>query len=256
MQHKSGVDLYLRLLQRVLTNTVFKKEPDFQEEREHRFIRKFVEHYIEGAALSMLPVARLDHLRACIEDVLAHEVPGDVIEAGVWRGGAAIFMRAVLRAHGAADRNVWVADSFQGLPAPDPIRFPTEARVHNGPLMLKTYNHFAVDFDEVRRNFEAFDLLDDRVKFLRGWFKDTLPTAPIEALAVLRLDGDYYESTMDALTSLYHKLSPGGYVIIDDYGEDTWTYCRQAVDAFRRERGITEPMIGLDSKCYYWQLKV
>jgi O-methyltransferase len=96
-------------------------------------------------------------------------------------------------------------------------------------------------------------MLDDQVRFLKGWFKDTLPTAPIGAIAIMRLDGDYYESTMDALVNLYDKLSVGGYAIIDDYGEDTWTYCRKAVDDFRRERNIEDAMIRVDSKCYYWQ---
>jgi hypothetical protein len=91
------------------------------------------------------------------------------------------------------------------------------------------------------------------VRFLKGWFKDTLPGAPVGALAIMRLDGDYYESTMDSLTHLYDKLSVGGYAIIDDYGEDSWTYCRKAVDDFRRERGIKEPMIKVDSKCFFWQ---
>ena len=69
----------------------------------------------------------------------------------------------------------------------------------------------------------------------------------------MRLDGDYYDSTRDALHSLYGKLSVGGYVIIDDYGEDTWTYCRRAVDEFREQRDIIDPRIRIDSKCYYWQ---
>ena len=92
-----------------------------------------------------------------------------------------------------------------------------------------------------------------RVRFLKGWFKDTLPAAPIDALSILRLDGDYYESTMDALTSLYDKVSVGGYIIVDDYGEDSWTYCRKAVDEFRRERGIEDPIHRVDSNCYYWK---
>ena len=69
----------------------------------------------------------------------------------------------------------------------------------------------------------------------------------------MRLDGDYYESTMDSLINLYDKLSIGGYAIIDDYGEHTWTYCRKAVDDFRRHRGIDDRMIRVDSKCYFWQ---
>ena len=201
----------------------------------------------------MLPLVRLDNLRTCIEDVIARGVPGDLIETGVWRGGATIFMRAVLRAHGVTDRTVWVADSFEGLPRPDAEKFPLEAKTHDGVVMRKAYKHFASGVDEVRGNFAAFGLLDEQVQFLKGWFKDTLPTAPIGALAVLRLDGDYYESTMDALTNLYDRLSIGGYAIIDDYGEESWTYCRSAVDSFRAARGIEEPMIRVDSKCYFWQ---
>ena len=106
--------------------------------------------------------------------------------------------------------------------------------------MTKYYNHLAVGLDEVRRNFEAYGMLDDQVKFLKGWFKDTLPNAPVRTISVLRLDGDYYESTRDALSNLYDKVSPGGYLIIDDYGENSWTYCRKAVDEFRLERGITD----------------
>ncbi|MGA8708850.1 MAG: TylF/MycF/NovP-related O-methyltransferase, partial [Steroidobacteraceae bacterium] len=115
------------------------------------------------------------------------------------------------------------------------------------------YKHFAAGIEEVKRNFAAFGLMDEKVRFLKGWFKDTLPAAPIGPLAVMRLDGDYYESTIDSLTSLYDRLSVGGYVIIDDYGEDAWTYCRRATDEFRLERRIDEPMIRVDSKCYYWR---
>ena len=119
--------------------------------------------------------------------------------------------------------------------------------------MTNIYNHFAADLAEVQSNFATYGVLDEQVQFLKGWFKDTLPTAPIGALAIMRLDGDYYESTMDALTNLYDKLSVGGYAIIDDYGEDSWTYCGKAVDEFRRERGIEEPLIQVDSKCFFWR---
>ena len=80
-----------------------------------------------------------------------------------------------------------------------------------------------------------------------------LPAAPIRALAILRMDGDFYESTRDALVNLYDRLSVGGYAIVDDYGEDSWTYCRKAVDEFREERGLDEPLVKVDSKCAYWR---
>lgn len=244
---------YLELLKRVLTNTLFEQEPDASEGSTPRYVQAAISHYQQGPAISMLPLARLDNLQSCIESVVKDAVPGDMIETGVWRGGAVIYMRAVLKTLGVTDRTVWAADSFEGLPEPDPEKFPLEAASFNSAAMTKYYKRLASALDEVKRNFAAFGLLDDQVRFLKGWFKDTLPDAPIERIAVLRLDGDYYESTRDALVSLYDKVSPGGYVIIDDYGEDSWTYCRQAVDEFREQRGITDPMIKVDAPCSFWR---
>ncbi|MBK9080663.1 MAG: class I SAM-dependent methyltransferase [Rhizobiales bacterium] len=246
-------DLYLDLLKRVLTRTLFAAEPDADQDNLHRFVGQHIKHYQQGGAISMLPLARFDQLQAAIRAVVADDVPGDLIETGVWRGGATIFMRAALEVYGCRDRRVWVADSFEGLPEPDPEKYPREAESFRSAAMTKFYNHLAVGLEEVRANFAAFGMLDERVRFLKGWFKDTLPAAPIERLAIMRLDGDYYESTMDALTNLYDRLSVGGYVIVDDYGEDAWTYCRKAVDDFRAARGVVEPMVRVDKPCSYWR---
>jgi len=248
-----ALELYLDLLKKSLTNTLYAIEPDTNQENEMRFVNEFIQHYIKGPAISMLPLARFDNLQSCIADVVAEKIPGGLIETGVWRGGATIFMRAMLKALEVTDRLVWVADSFEGLPEPDSEKFPIEAQTHWGPVMTKAYNHFAASLGEVQSNFKAYGMLDEQVRFLKGWFRDTLPTAPIERLAIMRLDADYYESTMDALTNLYDKLSIGGYCIIDDYGENSWTYCRKAVDDFRSEHGIEAPMIRVDSKCFFWQ---
>src|SRR5262249_28776794 len=148
-----------------------------------------------------------------ITDVIQRKVPGDLIECGAWRGGATIFMRAVLQVYGVNDRNVWVADSFEGLPKPDEKNFPDDKGID-----LWAYKDLAVSVDQVKANFQRYGLLDDHVKFLVGWFKDTLPKAPIDKLAILRVDGDLYESTWEALAALYPKLSVGGYTIVDDYG--------------------------------------
>ena len=208
---------------------------------------------LHKSALSMIGKRRMHQLRTATEIVLGENVPGDFIEAGVWRGGASIFMRGVLKVHGVTDRVVWAADSFEGLPAPDAEQFPLEAKVQSGPVMQKLYHNLAAGLEVVKRNFAAYGLLDDQVKFLKGWFKDTLPTAPTGPLSLIRLDGDFYESTRDGLDSLYDRLSAGGYVIIDDYGQDSWTYCRKAVDEFRAERHIEDPLIAVDSTCSYWQ---
>ena len=186
-------------------------------------------------AETMVGVRRLDQLQRCIVEVLGQGVPGDLIETGVWRGGAAILMRAVLKAYGDRTRTVWAADSFRGLPKPDPIRAPADA----GDA-LWAFGELAVSVEEVRRNFSRYGMLDEQVRFLVGWFRDTLPAAPIDCLAVLRLDGDMYESTMDALQHLYPKLAVGGYVIVDDYS--AIDACRAAVDTFRTIHGIADPM--------------
>jgi O-methyltransferase len=195
---------------------------------------------------TMIGLKRLDNLQDCIETVVREGVPGDLIETGVWRGGACIFMRAALNAFGDAERKVWVADSFAGLPAPDGRYQQDEGDTH-----WKMSHVLAITLDDVKANFSRYGLLDDRVRFLKGWFKDTLPTAPIERLAVLRLDGDMYSSTMDALISLYPKLSPGGFVIVDDY--NAVEACRKAIAYFRALNGIEDPILPIDWTGAYWR---
>ena len=157
------------------------------------------------SAHTMIGISRLNNLQRCIDEVLEEKVPGDFIEAGVWRGGATIFMRAMLKTKDVTDRYVWVADSFDGLPAPDTLHYPHDngSTFHNNIM-------FQVSINEVKDNFCKYSLLDDQVKFLPGWSCDTLPTAPIEKLSILRLDADMYKSTYEALEYLYPKLSVGG----------------------------------------------
>ena len=196
-------------------------------------------------AHTMIGMRRLDNLQACVEEVLAKGVPGDLIETGVWRGGACILMRAVLAAHGVGDRRVFVADSFRGLPPPDASKFPKDAgdRHHEQRFL-------AVSRQDVERNFRLYRLLDDQVVFLEGWFKDTLPNVPSDRFSVIRLDGDMYQSTMEALTHLYPKLSSGGYCIIDDYDIRG---CREAVDDYRTRNCVSEAIQPVDGHGVFWR---
>ena len=195
---------------------------------------------------TMIGLKRLDNIQHCVSDVLKNDVPGDLIETGVWRGGGTIFMRAVLSAYGETERKVWVADSFQGLPKPEPGRYPAD---RDDRLWRRT--GLVVSLEEVKENFARYGLLDGQVEFLKGWFADTLPAAPIERLAVMRLDGDMYQSTMEALEALYPKLSVGGYVIIDDFG--VIAGCRQAVTDFRAANAIVGELHHIDASGVYWQ---
>ncbi len=237
-EHARG--LYLDLMKRSLTDLIYEDDPQGISKR-----AKGLDW--PGRAVTMVGLARLDHLHSCAEDVLANGVPGDFLEAGAWRGGATIFMRAVLKEYGDRDRVVWVADSFEGLPPPDP-KYPVDAG-----STYHEYDALAVSLEEVKANFDRFGLLDDQVRFLKGWFKDTFPTAPIKQLAILRLDGDMYESTMDSLVPLYPKVSSGGYVIVDDYF--AISACRQATDDYRKKHGITEEIKRIDWAAAYWKKK-
>lgn len=194
---------------------------------------------------TMIGMKRLDNIQYCVEKVLDDNVEGDLIETGVWRGGATIFMRGILAAYEVKDRIVWAADSFQGVPPPT---LPEDA---NFDISARVYPFLSVSQEQVAELFQRYGLLDEQVKFLAGWFKDTLPGAPIKSLAVLRLDGDLYESTMDALNPLYAKVSRGGFIIVDDYY--SCPPCKRAIDDFRTAHGISDPMVTIDEQSLFWR---
>lgn len=267
--------LYLNLLKQVLTDfyrvkcseyfpindleyswrtKVLKRINKFLNKRKYFICSKVdfdIQSRLEGRdwptnAETMIGLLRLDNIEYCINDILKEKIPGDLIETGVWRGGATIFMKAVLKVNGDNIRKVWVADSFEGLPKPNENEYPEDkGDVHY------TKKELIISLDTVKENFRKYDMLDENVVFLKGWFKDTLPVAPIEKLALIRLDGDMYESTIDGLTHLYPKLTNGGYIIIDDW--NAVKGCKQAVLDFRKTNNITEEIITIDWASVYWK---
>lgn len=225
-QEFSVKDQYLILLQKCLLNALPKRtNPPLHD------------------LFTQLSQERLDHLWQCMKEVEENHVPGDFIEAGVWKGGATIFMRAFLAVNHDTERKVWVADSFAGFP---PTNRANEREINN---IIMPFN--VVSLETVKNNFALFNLLDDQVCFLKGFFSQTLPHAPIRELAILRLDGDLYESTMDALIHLYPKLSIGGYLIIDDYGH--FPGCAEAINDYRKMHGITEEIVWEDYTGVHWK---
>lgn len=266
-------ELYLDLLKRSLTRAGFAKRYERHTLKPGRLVLRSInavvrraltpmklelvrlvpsgpEDYIESGhearnrvedAETMLGTLQLDAMQFCITDVCERGVPGDLLEAGVWRGGMTIFMRGVLKARHDTERHVWVVDSFAGLPKPD------EA--------IDTFGwkagDMAVSLEEVKGNFMRYGLLDDQVSFLKGFFSDTLPNAPISSLSVLRVDADLYESTIDVLNHLYPKLSPGGYAMFDDY--QNLKECRRAIDEYRQANRISDPIVKIDSRAVYWK---
>lgn len=253
-------DRYLDLMKKILINTIYEDNGfDAKELKMVQYDRQRREH---GADLpveahTMIGKYRLDNIQTCIKDIIEKRIPGDLIEAGAGRGGATIFMKAALEAYGDKTRKVFVADSFEGIENLQSnvyedvdrklIHWEKEAVrlfLKKSPVSLN------VSVEQVKSNFEKYGLLDERVIFVKGWFKDSLPKANIRKLSLVRVDADLYASTMDALVALYPKLSKGGYIIIDDYF--IIPFCKAAVDDYRKKNNISDPIIRIDWNAAYW----
>src|SRR5579863_687997 len=239
--------LYLDLLIKILANTIY-EDPSIHPDNTGPFQIQLRGTGLDWPALAhtMVGVRRLENVRDLAQRALDEKVPGDFIEAGVWRGGCTILMRGVLAANGIKDRKVYAADSFEGLPPPDPASYPAD-----DGLNMHEYWQLAVPLDTVKDNFSRYGLCDEQVVFVKGYFEDTLAALDAGPFALIRLDGDYYKSTYIALEALYPKLSPGGYIILDDV--NFMMSCRQAVMDYRDRMGITAEMQVLDWNAGWWR---
>jgi len=199
-----------------------------------------------STAHTMVGVDRLRNVRDLVQMALDENIPGDFIETGVWRGGCCILMRGILAANSVRERKVYVADSFEGVPPPKPELYPADrgSRLH-------MHSELSVPLDVVKANFDRYGLLDDQVVFVKGFFSNTLPSLQCGSFALIRLDGDLYESTYVALHHLYPKLSPGGFAIIDDFG--VIPECRQAVLEYRAYHDIQAPIHQVDRSGVWWR---
>ncbi|OGD85845.1 hypothetical protein A2164_00265 [Candidatus Curtissbacteria bacterium RBG_13_35_7] len=265
-------NLYLDLMKRILIDLIYQEPEARNEILSSRPLVKLIIRILQAVNLhisvtkpfnlkkrlegldwpirahTMIGLKRLDNLQFCVEQIIKKDIPGDLIETGAWRGGTCILMRAILKAYNIKNRIVWVADSFQGLPKANINKYPLDRKIP-----FDRVDYLKVSLSEVKKNFKSYNLLDKQVHFLKGWFKNTLPKAPITKLALIRIDGDMYESTITSLENLYYKLSIGGYVVIDDFG--VIPACRQAVLDYRKKNNIKEKIIKIDSCGVYWQRK-
>lgn len=241
MDQGTGIrERYLQLVARTLDGTIYEDAPLTATGLKHydAELREYGWDW-PSVAFTMIGTKRLANFRSVIESVVGERVPGDIVETGVWRGGACILARAVLLAYGVTDRRVIACDSFEGLPRPDAAQFPADSG-----STFHEYDDLSVSLETVQRNFAKFDLLDDQVVFLKGWFRDTMPLVPSQKIAVLRLDGDMYESTIDPLRHLYDRIPDGGWIIIDDY--HVVPAAKAALHDFLASRGETPQLKEID----------
>ena len=244
---RSPRELYLELLIKTLTNMIY-GDPSTNPANTGPFQPNLRSEGLDWPAIAhtMIGVRRLENVRELAQRVIDEGIPGDFVETGVWRGGCCIFMRGILAANAINDRKVYAVDSFEGLPPPKPDEFPDDEGWN-----LHLYTELAVPLEQVKANFARYGLLDEQVIFVKGLFQDTLRSLDAGPFALIRLDGDLYESTYIALETLYPKLSPGGFIILDDV--NFVLPCRRAVMDYRSRMGITAVMHDVDWNAGWWQ---
>lgn len=236
-------DAYLETIKRAVTNYHYLGgESSFEQFR-------CVNHYDlergewmvdpDSRPLTLLRKGQLDLIERAVAHIAQRNVAGDLMEAGIWRGGAIVLMRALLNAYGLAGRKVIAADSFTGI--------PLNTRATNDPVDQWS-DRWVASLDEVRRNIARFGLLDDRIEFVPGLFADSLKGFTGRRLALLRLDSDSYDSVETSIEHLYPMLSPGGVIIIDDWHLPG---CRMAVEDYRARYAINDPVQEFDANAFW-----
>jgi hypothetical protein len=221
-------------------------EPGYEEHAEEAEIKKWmklVEPYTMQTYDGLLSLAH--QVRHCERT----GVPGVYVETGCWNGGSSALMAMACLHYGKQPREIHACDSFKGLPEPDAAkdtdswiaeRWHIPKARHRG-RMVET-GVMGAQEKNVIAAFEAVGYSREFLKIHAGWFCDTLPplAREIGEIAILRLDGDLYASTMDALVNLYTKVVPGGFVVIDDY---ECAGCRKAITDFFVQQGAPLPFI-------------
>lgn len=189
---------------------------------------------------TMTSPERIHALRESVRHVTKHQIPGAIVECGVWRGGSMMTAAATLLESDDRSRTLYLFDTFTGMPEPSDIDKDNRGELAATRLEREDRTTGAVwansPIDEVRRNMRATGYPEDRVVLVAGRVEQTIPDAAPEQIALLRLDTDWYESTRHELVHLYPRLSVGGVLIIDDYGH--WEGARRAVDEFIEEHRL------------------
>ena len=178
---------------------------------------------------------RIIALCKAVEHLVRTGVPGDFVECGVWRGGSMMAVAATLLHLGRTDRRLHLFDTFEGMTAPAAVDrdyrgAPAESLLNEAGGDRTQQIWAYAGLDEVRRNMASTGYPDANIRYVQGRVEDTLPAQAPDAIALLRLDTDWYESTLHELRTLWDRLAVGGILIVDDYGQ--WQGARQAVDEF------------------------
>ena len=225
--HRVGFDVV-----RTAINEEPKLPPDFDEATKEicRLVRPF----------TMTSPERVLALRLSVEYVLQNQIEGDIVECGVWKGGSMMVVAQTLRDSGIGTKNLYLFDTFKGMPAPTEKDVSFDGMLAADLMRESPKESSSVwalgSLDEVRRNLLSTGYPAERISFVKGRVEETIPKQAPAQIALLRLDTDWYESTYHELLHLYPRLSPGGVLIIDDYGH--WAGAKKAVDEYFAEHNL------------------
>lgn len=200
--------------------------PDMEEE--------FKEIYYKVKPYTMTSIERMYALYKATEYIAKKNLPGSIVECGVWKGGSAMIAALTLMSLKKTERDIYLYDTYEGMskPTEKDVRF-TGISAKGKWRKSKKSNHNAWCYsplEEVRNNLFSTGYPKERIHFIKGKVEETIPKTIPKAIALLRLDTDWYESTYHELRFLYPLLSPEGILLIDDYG--CWQGAREAVDTF------------------------
>jgi hypothetical protein len=179
-----------------------------------------------------------------------NNIKGDYVECGVWKGGV-VAICAYVKNKYHSKKNIWLFDSFEGLP--EPSRDDGKEAIHyargKSDGKLVTINKCVSTLNDVKKLFKENNISWNHVIVKKGWFQDTIPKNTIRNIAILRLDGDWYESTKICIDNLYEKIIPNGFLIIDDYYR--WKGCKKAIDEYFNKQKITPTYHRIDADSVY-----
>lgn len=194
----------------------------------------------ECSRFTMTSAERLVALIGAVEYIVKHQIQGDIVECGVWKGGSMMAVAKTLLANGCTDRNLWLFDTFEGMPPADDIDRDLTGNAANDLLAEQDPEKSVVwavaGLEEVVANLATTEYPESRIRYIKGKVEDTIPQTAPDTISILRLDTDWYASTKHELEHLFPRLAPGGVLIIDDYGH--WKGARPAVDEYIQEHSL------------------
>ena len=228
LAYRFGYDIAVRKLPQL---DILRRELKVPRDMEADFLGL----YEKAAPFTMTSVERMYALHTAVRHVVDRDIPGDFVECGVWRGGSAMMIAMTLAQMGATSRRLYLFDTFAGMTRPEDV----DRRGKDGSETVSRWEQFRREdhnewayapLDEVKSNMATTGLNPESIRYVEGAVEDTLPAEAPDAIALLRLDTDWYRSTRHELTHLYPRLAPGGVLIIDDYG--SFEGAKKAVDEY------------------------